>query len=204
MKSQKISNISAKKITAITCALLAWFCFASPSALAYNTGAAAGLGPARIPVTAATENAAQSSYANTDSKGSHTCPDVTDLTKSKLQWVVGTAWASYSNSFSNKALNFVGAQWHGINYGKITCLYHGDATTDFPIALEQTKASLIPEPSGHEWSGLSNNRKICQSANVYDCSFIIKSLNDLEEQQASQAAQASNNHGVLNDSSDDF
>lgn len=109
------------------------------------------------------------------------CPFAKELTKQDLSWVVGSTWKSYNESFVTKIKSFVGAQWIGIRVGKIICLYQGDKSFDFPIALELVKSRIIDEPAGAYWSALVNNHKFCQSSNVFDCPFYVQKPKDTKE-----------------------
>lgn len=126
-----------------------------------------------------------SSHPSTDSPAQTAkpqyCPLAKELTKQDLIWTVGDTWKSYSESFVNKIGSFVGAQWVGIRVGKIICLYKGENSFDFPIALEQVKSKIITEPSGAYWSALVNNHKFCQSANVFDCPYYVQIAEDITQ-----------------------
>lgn len=110
------------------------------------------------------------------------CPSIKDLRKNGVYWIAGNNWRSYSESFSNKISSFLGAQWIGVQVGKIICLYTSDDKNfDFPISLEQIRSSIILEPEGGYWSTLIDDHKICHSANVFDCPFYVKKEEKIED-----------------------
>lgn len=119
------------------------------------------------PVNATTAAAANPTHASF-------CPLAKELTKNGLRWKVGNSWRSDSDSFIKEIGGFIGAQWVGVKYGTVICLYNGKENIDFPVAIQPIHSTLVLEPTGNQWSGLVKDRKICQSANVYDCSFVIK------------------------------
>ena len=99
------------------------------------------------------------------------CPSISELTKEGLFWKAGNSWKSFTQSFAKEIGGFLGAQWMGVNIGKIICLYHGKESIDFPIAIEQVHSQLILEPKGPNWSTPISGRRICKSSNIFDCAF---------------------------------
>ena len=98
------------------------------------------------------------------------CPDVSKLKKINMFWGAAGGWRSYSESFVNVVDSFVGAQWVGINVGKMLCIYKSKATFEFPIVLQND--TLTPVPEGDRWvykqkEGLSN----CISGDILACPF---------------------------------
>ncbi|MBA2655258.1 MAG: hypothetical protein H0U71_09380 [Gammaproteobacteria bacterium] len=101
------------------------------------------------------------------------CPQPNELIKNGLYW--GTAargWKSYSESFDNQIQSFVGAQWIGINVGKMVCIYKGNLATSFPITLQNDTLSIAP--TGGLWGKDLGGYRNCHSTNVWDCPFIVK------------------------------
>lgn len=110
------------------------------------------------------------------------CPLVKDLRKQGVYWVSGDNWRSYSESFTNRIGSFIGAQWIGVQVGKIICLYvSDDKNFDFPISLEQIQSSIVIQPNGNSWSALIDNHKICHSTNVVDCPFYVKQEEKIDD-----------------------
>jgi hypothetical protein len=102
------------------------------------------------------------------------CPQPSELVKNGLYW--GTRfgdWKSYSESFHSDITGFIGAQWVGINVGKMICIYKGNEKIAFPVTLQSD--TLAQTPMGGHWgrSDLGGYRN-CESNNVYDCPFIVK------------------------------
>lgn len=103
------------------------------------------------------------------------CPKENELVKDKdMMWTVGTAWRSFSPSFVKKVGTFTGAQWTGINFGKIICMYQGENAFEFPIALEQRESKLFLRPQGHNWNLTIDDYIICRSNSIYDCPFYLR------------------------------
>lgn len=101
------------------------------------------------------------------------CPAPSELNKNGLFW--GTAagdWKSYSESFDNKVTGFVGAQWVGINVGKMVCIYKGNISMSFPITLQND--TLAQAPTGGLWGKDLGGYRNCHSVNMADCPFIVK------------------------------
>jgi hypothetical protein len=102
------------------------------------------------------------------------CPTPDTLVKKDLFWGTSGGWVSYGESFDTRITSFVGAEWVGINVGKIICIYRGDKRIAFPIALEQKRNKLAPSPTGPHWSAEQNGRKECLSNDVKDCPFMFE------------------------------
>lgn len=101
------------------------------------------------------------------------CPQPTDLIKNGLYWGVATnSWKSYSESFDTSVSSFIGAQWVGINVGKMICLYKGNLSMSFPISLQND--TLAQTPSGGLWGNDLGGYRNCHSTNVLDCPFVVK------------------------------
>lgn len=104
----------------------------------------------------------------------HYCPLAKELYRVGNTWMVKKIWKDDNVSIVKEIGTFVGAQWVGVKYGSIICLYHGKNAFDFPIALRQINAELIPEPQTSNWSAIVTNYKLCKSTNVKDCPYFVK------------------------------
>jgi hypothetical protein len=103
------------------------------------------------------------------------CPTENSLERdTNMKWHVGNVWKSFTQSFATEIGSFIGAQWVGINVGKIICLYQGKDSFEFPIALEQKESTLFFEPTSSNWSAKINGYRICKSTNINDCPFFIQ------------------------------
>ncbi len=103
------------------------------------------------------------------------CPTVNKLTKQGMRWDGPGGWKSYSDSFVKQTKYFIGAQWIGINVGKIICLYRGDDSLTFPVALERNDV-LIKAPKidkTHYWTQDRGGYMECRSADIKKCPFKI-------------------------------
>lgn len=102
------------------------------------------------------------------------CPPVSALVKEGLWWRSGTNWKCFNQSFVNEIDSFIGAQWVGVQLGKVICMYQGKNTFDFPIALEPITPVPVIEPDGAGWSSNINGYRLCKSTNNMDCAFYVK------------------------------
>lgn len=127
------------------------------------------------------------------------CPFAKELTKRNMKWYVGNSWKGDSESFVKEVGGFVGAQWSGVKYGTVICLYQGKTNADFPIALELVNSILVVEPISSQWSGLIKNRKICKSSNVYDCSFFVKPPENITDIYKQIEYKGVRNTGILDE-----
>lgn len=101
------------------------------------------------------------------------CPLATELTKdADLIWHGPNHWKAYSQSFANEVGGFIGAQWTGVNVGKVFCIYKAKDKVTFPITLERNV--IIPSPTGGLWGPNQAGRKNCHSTEVTDCPFLIE------------------------------
>lgn len=101
------------------------------------------------------------------------CPSPNQLIKNGLYW--GTAaggWKSYSEAFDTSITSFVGAQWVGINVGKMVCIYKGNLAMSFPITIQND--TLSQTPSGSLWGNDLGGYRNCHSTNILDCPFVVK------------------------------
>ena len=99
------------------------------------------------------------------------CPPPSQLYLDKNKWKTKFGWKSYEVSFTKKISRFVGAQWQGVNIGRITCLYQSVNANDFPVQLSTD--SLVYVPSKPLWRKLPSGVHNCVSVNnsVCDCPF---------------------------------
>lgn len=101
------------------------------------------------------------------------CPTPDQLIKSGLFWGTATGgWKSYSESFDDSIMSFMGAQWVGINVGKMICFYKGNLAMSFPITVQND--TLAQGPTGANWGTDLGGYRNCHSSNVADCPFIVK------------------------------
>lgn len=104
------------------------------------------------------------------------CPPVDQLHKADLNWQSEEGgWQSNNPSFTDQIGSFQGAQWQGVNNGKIICIYKGESS-DFPITLQTNR--VVARPSGPNWKQLQqppNNIETeiynCFSSDTADCPF---------------------------------
>jgi hypothetical protein len=101
------------------------------------------------------------------------CPTPDQLIKNGLYWGTATGnWKSYSESFDNSIVAFIGAQWVGINVGKMVCIYKGNLAMSFPITIQNDV--LSQGPTGGLWGSDLGGYRNCHSSNVLDCPFVVK------------------------------
>lgn len=102
------------------------------------------------------------------------CPPPSALVKNGLFWGTPTGgWRSYSEAFDTSIVSFMGAQWVGINVGKMICIYKGNLAMSFPITLQND--TLAQTPTGNNWGTDQGGYRNCHSANMQDCPFVVKS-----------------------------
>lgn len=101
------------------------------------------------------------------------CPKPQELVKSGLYWGTPTGgWRSYAESFDTSIVSFLGAQWVGINVGKMICIYKGNISISFPITVQND--TLTQAPSGGIWGNDLGGYRNCHSNNIADCPFTVK------------------------------
>lgn len=133
---------------------------------------------AAVAITTFAEDQPAAATSPATSSGSFTqsvdyCPAVEKLKKEGLYWQAEGGWVSYSESFDTQLSTFAGAQWQGVNVGKIICLYMGNSKMGFPVALEQKVPQLVPVPAGANWSKDLGGYRQCNSQKVTDCEFVV-------------------------------
>ncbi len=106
------------------------------------------------------------------------CPQVGQLIKNGNTWQTQDGqWTSYTDSTASKVLAFLGAQWVGTaKVGQIMCMYKTDEAVAFSLNLEPRTSLIVPEPENvANWSARIDNRyRICRSANIADCKYMVK------------------------------
>lgn len=101
------------------------------------------------------------------------CPPPSQLVKSGLYWRTATdGWKSYSESFDQKITSFIGAQWVGVNVGRMICIYKGNLTMSFTIPVQND--TLAETPKGGLWGQDLGGYRNCHSTNIQDCPFVVK------------------------------
>jgi hypothetical protein len=81
----------------------------------------------------------------------HACPETSALFQGKDDfWYAEGGWRSVDSSFSKSVQEFVGAQWKGVNPGKLVCVYSDGDKEHFPIVL--MAPGLYKKPAGKNWS----------------------------------------------------
>ncbi|MBX9587339.1 MAG: T4SS-associated protein EirA [Gammaproteobacteria bacterium] len=126
---------------------------------AASTKAAASNVPVVSQETAATTRTTKNLY----------CPEVGKLMKKEMFWGAPGGWKSYSQSFVDVIDSFSGAQWVGVNVGKMLCVYKGKGSFEFPVVLQND--TLTPVPEGQKWVKQSGGYINCLSGDVLDCPF---------------------------------
>ena len=105
------------------------------------------------------------------------CPLPSQLTKNGLYWLGPDSWLTHTASFSDKIVTFLGAQWQGLNDGKIICIYRGNKG-DFAISLQTN--NFVACPWGGAWETLRLGKDPsahptyvvnCVSTDPADCGF---------------------------------
>ncbi len=97
------------------------------------------------------------------------CPDVSKLKKINMFWGAPGGWRSYSESFVNVIDSFSGAQWIGVNVGKMLCVYRSKSTFEFPVVLQND--TLTPIPEGEKWIVTKEGYRNCISGDILECPF---------------------------------
>lgn len=99
-------------------------------------------------------------------------------------WGIGD-WVSGEPSFEKSLVSFQGAQWVGANLGTVICVYKSDNVTSFPVTLQNT--TLSPMPDGPNWGKYENGRKNCppytseDPVDIHDCPFYFPKKENKQE-----------------------
>jgi hypothetical protein len=106
------------------------------------------------------------------------CPTTDAMLKKGLFWGAPGGWRSYAQSFVVEIGKFVGAQWAGINVGKMLCIYKAKTDLDFPVILQNDTLTLMPSSQKlpdseafNHWGKYDNGYVNCNSVDVKDCPF---------------------------------
>lgn len=132
---------------------------ANPSTTPAGSTNTAATGPTAAAETSATTTTTKKLY----------CPEISKLKKIDMFWGAPGGWRSYSQSFVNTIASFSGAQWVGINVGKMLCVYKGKETFEFPVVLQND--TLTPVPDGEKWIKQPGGYINCLSGEIQDCAF---------------------------------
>lgn len=99
------------------------------------------------------------------------CPQPSTLFKAKgtLFWGARGGWQSYRDSFATHLTTFIGAQWAGVVYGHIMCLYTDAQGSTFPVPIRYNK--IVRQPSKGHWTKDKGGYINCRSHRVSDCPF---------------------------------
>lgn len=101
------------------------------------------------------------------------CPQPSELVKTGLFWGTPTGgWKGYSESFQSSITGFIGAQWVGVNVGKMICIYRGNVAVAFPVNLQND--TLSQAPTGNLWGKDQGGYRNCYSPNPADCAFVVR------------------------------
>lgn len=102
-----------------------------------------------------------------------TCPSI-DLVKQNPNgnWWAPNGWRSITPSFVKAIQLFAGAQWAGVNFGEIICVYLTGGKGDFPIQL-QRPSTLVLSPTGGNWTREKKGYKDCLANDPILCAFLI-------------------------------
>lgn len=106
------------------------------------------------------------------------CPEANKLQKEGGWWKIGDIWKSDSQSPGQKIKEFIGAQWIGVKFGRIICLYSEEEKYAFPVALVTVNPVLIFDPESTSWIANKKGYKDCVSHNVLDCPFLQQKPSD--------------------------
>lgn len=140
--------------------------------------------PAPNPATPADQNAAKPQAAANGTQAQAAtnkkvyCPPVSQLKKIDLFWGAPGGWRSYSQSFVSKIDGFSGAQWIGINVGKMLCVYKSKETFEFPVVLQND--TLTPVPKGENWIKQQGGYYNCLASDRLECPFILEEKKEAE------------------------
>lgn len=103
------------------------------------------------------------------------CPSVMSLKKDPVAMTWATPdhqWKSYGTSFETRLTQFWGAQWSGAVVGQMTCIYHAEDKTTFPVMLIYHALTL--EPHTGKWGSNLGGYKNCVARDPNDCPFQVR------------------------------
>lgn len=141
-----------------------------------------------VPTTQTSTTSQQQAVAASSSQPAKTsapeylyCPDPSRLKKEGSWWKIGNIWISDSQSAGKKIKEFIGAQWVGVKFGRIICLYGEDEKYAFPVALVTVNPVLILDPTASSWMSTKQGYKDCVSHSVFDCPFLQQKQSDISD-----------------------
>ena len=98
------------------------------------------------------------------------CPSVKQLYKKDNHWYGPHGWRSYDLSFVDRVLKFQFAQWIGVDFGTVLCLYQTADQSTFNIVLK--RSMLTDKPSCGSWvKPKDKTYHQCVSNNPANCPF---------------------------------
>lgn len=96
------------------------------------------------------------------------CPEAKQLHKKDGNWYGPHGWRSYDLSFVNRILKFQVAQWSGVDFGSVVCLYQTGNNATFNIILKRSILSNVPHCGN--WKKEKDYHQ-CVSSTPADCPF---------------------------------
>lgn len=110
----------------------------------------------------------------------HLCPAPSELVLNKKDstWSAHSGWEPQSPSFVTKVTTFLGAQWSGVQIGKISCIYSGLPKGTFPIAISYSKLTYDPTTSMPKkysvgWNSRKKNVLFCYAHDRKTCPILL-------------------------------
>lgn len=99
------------------------------------------------------------------------CPYPNELKKKGQYWYADGAWKSYSESFVDHIERFIGAQWQGVQVGRMVCVYAGSNAQAFPVTIQ--RANLVFTPRIEGWTRKEYNAYACHGQHVKKCPYLL-------------------------------
>lgn len=132
-----------------------------------------------------TEAASATESDNTAAQPADTmeyCPDASQLHKEDMLWYAKNGgWRSFDASFVDDIKAFSGAQWIGVEVGKVICMYQGKDASAFPVTIERDNLVDDIKPGTGKWGKDMGGYKHCESNNPKDCGFVMHHGKQKEE-----------------------
>ena len=136
-----------------------------------------------------------SPYAPPNLKDRIQCPEPADLVlnKAKRTWSAHNGWEPQSPSFINQPTQFLGAQWSGVQIGKLSCIYSGLPKGTFPVAITYSKLTYdpivnLPQNARGSWGKNKKGTLFCYAHDPKQCPTLMalrKRQNNLMDDAAS-------------------
>ncbi len=99
-----------------------------------------------------------------------TCPPVERVKKNPDNtWGASNGWKSTTPFFVKSLQKFAGAQWVGVTFGEVICVYITAESYDFPVELQ--RPSLVQSPVGGNWTADKGGYKNCEAITPDACAF---------------------------------